>query len=182
MIKKARFFKNQGIYFCRLIFSISIFLGLAVFAQSQSTGLENVFVVTPNPDHSRIDIHAVLRLSPHRLAYLKDFGQLANVNWYLNEKSVPFRMVRSGDAIFFHDLPSEGVANVLYSINCVTSPPPGYRKRLMSSKNFLLAREGLYIGMVGQDNLLVQIEWHLPSGWQLVMGKEGKQRFETFKK
>ncbi len=159
-----------------------VFLGVAFLALPQATELDNVYTVTPDPDHDRIEIHAVLHLSRHQTPYLKDFGQLADIRWRVEDAVVPVRMVRSGDTIIFRDVPSPGVVDVVYSMNCVTSPSPGYRKRLMSSKAFVLAREGLYIGIAGRENSLIQIEWRLPPGWQLAMGREGPRRFNDTQK
>jgi hypothetical protein len=134
------------------------------------------YKVMPNPRGRSISVEADLKLG-NGLCYLKDFGQLENIHWLSGGKEIPVKAKRMKDAIIFSPLPAAGDVRAIYQLNCVTRPIPGYRKRLLGSRDFILAREGLFIGFEGQENGLVDIRWSLPVGWQLAIGNEGIQRF-----
>jgi len=135
-----------------------------------------VYKVTPDSRGRFISIEADLKLQPGSV-YLKDFGQLNHIQWFAGGKEIPVTAKRTKDTIAFSQLPTAGDVRAVYQLNCVTHPIPGYRKQLIGSSNFVLGREGLFIGIDGQENGLVDIRWALPSGWQLAVGNEGRQRF-----
>jgi hypothetical protein len=110
--------------------------------------------------------------------YLKDFGQLDTIRWLMNGNDIPVASERIGDLLTFKGLPAFGEATAVYTLNCVTRPEPGYRKRLMGSKTFVLAREGLLLGINGKELSDVDVLWQLPPDWHLVLGRSGRQKFE----
>ena len=135
-----------------------------------------IYKVTPDSRGRFISIEADLKLQPGSV-YLKDFGQLDHIQWFAGGKEIPMTAKRTKDTIAFSQLPTAEDVRAVYQLNCVTHPIPGYRKRLIGSLNFVLGREGLFIGIGGQENGLVEIHWVLPSGWRLAVGNEGRQRF-----
>lgn len=135
-----------------------------------------IYKVTPNRRGRSISVEANLKPGSGP-CYLKDFGQLESIRWFSGGKEIPVQAKRAKDAIIFSQLPASGDVRALYQINCVTHPIPGYRKRLLGSRDFILAREGLFIGVEGQEDGFVDIRWSLPAGWRLAVGNEGIQRF-----
>jgi hypothetical protein len=135
-----------------------------------------VYKVMPDPGGRFISVEADLKPG-NGPCYLKDFGQLESIQWFSGGKEIPVKAKRAKDAIIFSPLPASGDVRVIYRINCLIRPIPGYRKRLLGSRGFILAREGLFIGFEGRENGLVDIRWSLPAGWRLAVGNEGTQRF-----
>jgi hypothetical protein len=135
-----------------------------------------IFKVRPNPRGRFISVEADLKLG-NGPCYLKDFGQLEKIQWLSGGKGIPVKAKRVKDTIIFGPLPASGDVRAIYKLNCVTRPIPGYRKRLLGTRGFILAREGLFMGVERRENGLVDIRWSLPDGWRLAMGKEGIQRF-----
>jgi len=135
-----------------------------------------IYKVMPDPRGRSISVEADLKLW-NGPCYLKDFGQLESIRWFSGGKEIPVKAKRVKDAIIFSPLAASGDVRAVYQLNCVTRPIPGYRKRLLGSRDFILAREGLFIGFEGLENGLVDIRWSLPAGWRLAIGNEGPQRF-----
>ena len=135
-----------------------------------------IYKVMPDPRGRSISVEADLKLR-NGPCYLKDFGQLESIRWFSGGKEIPVKAKRVKDAIIFSPLAASGDVRAVYQLNCVTRPIPGYRKRLLGSRDFILAREGLFIGFEGLENGLVDIRWSLPAGWRLAIGNEGPQRF-----
>ncbi|MCX6577097.1 MAG: hypothetical protein NTV82_11985, partial [Candidatus Aminicenantes bacterium] len=135
-----------------------------------------IYKVMPDPRGRFISVEADLKLR-NGSCYLKDFGQLESIRWFSGGKEIPVKAKRVKDAIIFSPLAASGDVRAVYQLNCVTRPIPGYRKRLLGSRDFILAREGLFIGFEGLENGLVDIRWSLPAGWRLAIGNEGTQRF-----
>jgi hypothetical protein len=134
------------------------------------------YTVIPDPSGVRVRVEAAVRLQ-NASAYLRDFGQVESIRWLVNGVDVKVKADRQGDVLFFNGLPASGDALAVYTLNCVTVPRPGYRKRLMGSSSFVLAREGLFLGLVSRDLIDVDVRWDLPAGWRLVLGRDGGQRF-----
>lgn len=135
-----------------------------------------IYKVMPDPRGRFISVEADLKLR-NGSCYLKDFGQLESIRWFSGGKEIPVKAKRVKDSIIFSPLAASGDVRAVYQLNCVTRPIPGYRKRLLGSRDFILAREGLFIGFEGLENGLVDIRWSLPAGWRLAIGNEGPQRF-----
>jgi hypothetical protein len=160
---------------------VILFLAAIVFGgirASAGQGAEPIarFLVAPSPDGTRVSVEAVLRLE-RNLPYLKDFGQLESIRWILEDKEISVASERQGDILVFKGLPSFGEAKAVYALRCVTEPRPGYRKRLMGGTGFVMAREGLFIGINGRELSPIEVRLSLPPGWSLVLGREGTQRF-----
>jgi len=157
-------------------FLIGGLLGLiSSFSDAQEAPLIR-YKVIPDPRADRVTVEAVFHLQ-NNPAYLKDFGQIDGIRWFIAGKEISVRQERRGDLLLFKDLPAFGEAKAVYVLKCVTEPKPGYRKRLMGSKDFIMAREGLFLGILGKDLSDVDVQWDLPSGWLLILGREGRQRF-----
>lgn len=137
--------------------------------------------VIPDENGQFITVLADLKLQGSVL-YLKDFGQLESIHWFVGDREISVKSRRTGDIISFSDLPAKGEVKVVYRLKCVTESRPGYRKRLMGFSNFVLVREGLFLGIKGLASEFVDISWKLPSGWTLVLGGEGLQRFAATQK
>jgi hypothetical protein len=131
------------------------------------------YKVSPDPRGDRVSVEAVFRFQNNPV-YLKDFGQIEGIRWLIDGKDTTVRQERSGDLLLFRDLPAFGEAKAVYTIKCGTEPKPGYRKRLMGSKDFIMAREGLFLGINGRELSDVDIQWDLPSGWRLILGRTGR--------
>lgn len=152
-------------------------LGFILPASSAAQGGPVIrYKVIPDPSGAQIKVEAGFRLQ-NVSAYLRDFGQLESIRWSVNGVETKVKADRQGDVLYFNGLPSSGDAQAVYTLNCVTVPRPGYRKRLMGSPGFILAREGLFLGLVSRDLIDVDVRWDLPAGWRLVMGHDGGQRF-----
>jgi hypothetical protein len=151
------------------------FFGLATIGLAQSTPALR-YTVTPDPSGARVKVRAVLRLQ-NTAAYLRDFGQIDSIRWSMNGLEVKIKADRQGDVLYFNGLPASGEMFADYILTCVTVARPGYRKRLMGSPAFLMAREGLFLGLVSRDLIDVDVRWELPSGWRLAVGRTGIQRF-----
>ena len=134
------------------------------------------YTVIPDEKGHFITVHADLKLQGS-VPYLKDFGQMESIHWFVGDRKISVKSKRKGDIISFSDLPTKGDVKVIYRLKCVTESRPGYRKRLMGFSNFVLVREGLFLGIRGLASEFVDISWKLPSGWTLVLGGEGLQRF-----
>ncbi len=155
-----------------------LFLFLAAFVSvaSAQTGPLIRYTVAPEADGSRVTVEASFRL-PSPPVYLKDFGQLEAVRWFHDGREIQIASERAGDLTLFKDLPASGEAWAVYVLACVTDPQPGYRKRLMGSPSFVMAREGLFLGISGREADPVELAWRLPPGWSLALGRDGVQRF-----
>lgn len=140
-----------------------------------------IYKITPDSRGRSLSVEADFRTAAGSF-YLKDFGQLDSIHWYADGKEIRVGAKRTNDIITFDHLPGAGTIRAVYKLNCVMQPIPGYRKRLMGSPNFIMAREGLFIGVSGQENGLVDIRWDLPSGWRLAVGGEGLRRFIDIQK
>jgi len=134
------------------------------------------YKVIPDENGQFITVHADLKLQG-RVLYLKDFGQMESIHWFVGDREISVKPKRTGDIVSFSDLPAKGDVKVIYRLKCVTESRPGYRKRLMGFSNFVLVREGLFLGIKGLASEFVDVSWKPPSGWTLVLGSEGLQRF-----
>jgi len=163
----------------------SIVLALVVWFLFCSCGSERIlaerqpifrYTVIPEKSGQFISVQAEMELQ-RSVPYLKDFGQLESILWYIEEKEAVAESERREDILIFKGLPPSGKARIIYKLRCVTKPFPGYRKRLMGSSDFVFAREGLYLGIKGLENSWVEVNWELPPGWKLGLGHQGVQRF-----
>ncbi len=168
----------------------SIVLTLVVWFLFCSCGSERMrdehqpllrYTVIPDEEGQFITVHADLKLQGSA-PYLKDFGQMESIHWFVGDREISVKSRRTGDIISFSDLPAKGEVKVIYRLRCVTESRPGYRKRLMGFSNFVLVREGLFLGIKGLASEFVDVSWKLPSGWTLVLGGEGLQRFAETQK
>jgi len=151
---------------------------------SQAAGADRPeirFIVRPDPERATVEVRATVRLDERR-PYLRDFGQLVSIRWSVDGEEVQAEPERLRDGLVFAGLLRSGEAVALYSLKVVTKPEPGYRKRLMGGNDFLLAREGLFLGKEGSNAQPVEIEWDLPPGWTLVLGRPGIQTFDRTQK
>jgi len=147
---------------------------LALFAAEEQPIAR--YKVTPDPSGQFITVESVLQLQNSPL-YLKDFGQMETIKWFIGNKETPVKSERMRDILVFSGLPTFGEAKAVYKLTCATQPEPGYRKRLMGAPNFMMAREGLFLGMNGKENSFIDVRWELPPGWRLALGHQGLQRF-----
>jgi hypothetical protein len=134
------------------------------------------YVVRPDPERATVEVRAIMSLDGRR-PLLRDFGQLASIRWSVGGIKVQAEPERSRDTVVFAGLPRSGEAQADYALKVVTKPEPGYRKRLMGGDDFLLVREGLLLGKERGQDLPVEIEWDLPPGWTLMLGRPGIQPF-----
>lgn len=132
------------------------------------------FRVTPDESGASITVRAEFALRG-RLPYLKDFGQGAAVQWFVDGRPVQVKAERMRDNLAFRGLPSTGSALAVFTLKAVTRPTPGYRKRLMGGPGFIMARAGLFLCLVGSEEEQVSVEWDLPRDWELALGTEGPQ-------
>ncbi|MGB8953088.1 MAG: hypothetical protein WCC06_10545 [Candidatus Aminicenantales bacterium] len=153
-----------------LIFS---FLSVGLAADGSLIGR---FTVIPDESGQFVTVEAEFPLQ-NKTPYLKDFGQMEHIRWYVNNQEVSIEAERKKDLLVFRGLPASGLAKAVYKLKCITRPDPGYRKHLMGSSSYILAREGLFLGLTGRENELVEIHWILPPGWSLALGSQGPQRF-----
>ena len=130
------------------------------------------YVITPDPEGRSLKVEARMTLK-EGTAVLKDFGQLKSIRWTIGGKNVDVPAERRQDAIIFGPWPVTGEARIIYELACVTEPGPEYRKRLMGGRNFLLAREGLFLVPAGRERDLVEVRWDLPEGWKPALGTQG---------
>jgi hypothetical protein len=148
---------------------------IAAERASQSHPAPNVlsrYVLSPDPDARllRIEIKTTLK---EGMAVLKDYGQLRSIRWIINGKAVEVPAARRQDSVLFGPLPGSGEAAIVYELSLVTDPPPGYRKRLMGGRNFVLSRDGLFLNQVGREREPVEVLWNLPDGWTPALGSPG---------
>lgn len=176
---RARFGEEYATYMRKTkMFIPFLFLLLATLAPALAAQPAPLirYTVSPDPSGARVTVEAVFRLlnSP---VYLKDFGQLESIRWDLDGREAQIKSERAGDLTLFKDLLAYGEARAVYTLTCVTDPQPGYRKRLMGSPAFVTVREGLFLGINGKELSEVEVEWRLPPGWTLALGRSGIQRF-----
>jgi hypothetical protein len=139
------------------------------------------YVVRPDPERAAVEVRATVRLDDHR-PYLKDFGQLVAIRWFIDGEEYEVKSERAGDVLIFSGLPHSGEAEAVYTLRTVTRAEPGYRKRLMGGPGHLMAREGLFLGQERNEMRPVEVAWELPFGWSLVLGRPGIQFFERTQK
>lgn len=137
--------------------------------------------VRPDPDQSVVRIQAEVHLSDHWL-YLKDFGQLRSIRCFVDDTEVALSTEKIRDILVFTGPPHEGNARFEYALDVVTQPRPGYRKRLMGNTDYLLAREGLFLGMDQAETRPVEVLWELPDGWSLAWGRPSRMPFHETQK
>ncbi len=130
------------------------------------------YVITPDPEgrNLKIEVRMVLR---EGTAVLKDFGRLKSIRWTIGGKDADVRAERKQDAVVFGPWPETVEARIVYELACVTDPGPEYRKQLMGGRNFVLAREGLFLIPAGRERDLVEVRWDLPEGWKPALGTPG---------
>ena len=107
------------------------------------------------------------------MALLKDFGQLRSIRWTIAGKPADVPQARRGDTVLFGPFTETGEAVASYELTLVTDPAPGYRKRLMGGRNFVLAGDGLFLGQGGREREPVEVRWNLPEGWRPALGAPG---------
>jgi|GEM_PF-1477747 len=130
------------------------------------------YVIAPDPEGRSVKVEARMTLKDGT-AVLKDFGQLKSIRWTIGGKNVDVPAERRQDALVFGPWPATGEARIVYELACVTEPGPEYRKRLMGGRNFVLAREGLFLVPAGRERDLVEVRWDLPEGWKPALGTPG---------
>jgi hypothetical protein len=139
------------------------------------------YVVRPDPERAGVEVRATMKLDGHR-PYLKDFGQLAAIRWYVDGNEFEVKSERAGDVLVFSGLPHSGEAEAVYTLKAVTRAEPGYRKRLMGGPGYIMARGGLFLGKDQDETNLVEVAWDLPSRWTLLLGRSGIQPFDRTQK
>jgi hypothetical protein len=173
--------------FSVLTFGLTLFFCSQLFAMVRSHGWVEEerpvvrYVVRPDAERAAVEVRATVRLDERR-PYLKDFGQLAAIRWYVDGKELEVKSERAGDVLFFSGLAHSGEAEAVYVLKAVTRAEPGYRKRLMGGPGYLMAREGLFLGKDHNETGPVEVAWDLPPGWTLALGRPGIQRFERTQK
>jgi hypothetical protein len=139
------------------------------------------YVVGPAPAQAVVRVLADVRLSEHWL-YLKDFGQLRTIRCLVDDAEITLSSEKIRDILVFTGPPHEGNARFEYAMDVVTQPRPGYRKRLMGNADFLLAREGLFLGMDQAETRPVEVLWELPDGWSLAWSRPSRIPFHETQK
>jgi len=134
------------------------------------------YKVIPDESGQFITVRAEVR-PQNTFPYLKDFELLESIRWFIRDKEISVESERVKDILVFSQLPTSEEATAIYKLNCITPPVTGPNKKLIGSPNFILAREGLFLGMNGLENRLVEVSWELPTGWQLALGNQGLQPF-----
>jgi hypothetical protein len=130
------------------------------------------YALAPDPVGRGLKVEARMILK-EGTAVLKDFGQLKSIRWTIDGKDVVVPAARRQDAVVFGPWPKTGEARIVYELACVTEPEPEYRKRLMGGRNFVLAREGVFLIPSGRERDLVEVRWDLPEGWSPALGTAG---------
>ena len=159
-------------------------LALGVFCQitEADDGEPTIcYIVRPDPGRAAVDVRAIVRLDDRR-QYLKDFGQLTSIRWFIGGEEVEVKSERVKDILFFSGLPHSGEAEAVYTLKLVEKAEPGYRKRLMGGPGYIMAREGLFLGKSQAEMRPVDVTWVLPPGWSLVLGSPGIQTFDRTQK
>lgn len=155
--------------------AIALMIVLAAAASPQVRPDRTVaarYVIAPDPEGRSVKVEARMTLKDGT-AVLKDFGQLKSIRWTIGGTNVDVPAERRQDALVFGPWPETGEARIVYELACVTEPGPGYRKRLMGGRNFVLAREGLFLVPAGRERDLVEVRWDLPEGWKPALGTPG---------
>jgi hypothetical protein len=134
------------------------------------------YVLAPDPEGRSLKVEARMILK-EGTAVLKDFGRLKSIRWTIGGKDVDVRAERRQAAVLFGPWLETGEARIVYELACVTEPGPEYRKRLMGGRNFVLAREGVFLVPTGRERDLVEVRWDLPEGWKPVLGTPGTLPF-----
>jgi hypothetical protein len=130
------------------------------------------YVLIPDPEARllRVEVRTTLR---DGRAVLKDYGQLRSIRWTVNGRPVAVPAARRGDSLLFGPWPEPGAAEISYELALVTDPAPGYRKRLMGGRNFVLAGDGVFLGQIGRERDPVDVSWSLPDAWKPALGNPG---------
>ncbi len=110
--------------------------------------------------------------------YLMDYNQLQKADLKVDGAARPLGLRRKGDLVIFTGLPRKGNAALAYTLFCVTEPRPGYRKRLMGRPGFVMAYAGVYLAIPGREHETVDVSWHLPDGWKLGLGWQGRRSWQ----
>lgn len=161
----------------KAVFAAAVFAAAAVAAAAPlqvrpDRTVAARYVITPDPGGRSLKVEARMVLKAGT-AVLKDFGQLKSIRWTIGGKDVDVRAERRQDALVFGPWTETGEARIVYELACVTEPAPGYRKRLLGGRNFVLAREGLFLQPSGLEGDPVEVRWDLPEGWKPALGTAG---------
>ena len=130
------------------------------------------YTLIPEPDARLIRVEVETTLG-NGMALLKDYGQLRSIRWSIKGQPAAVPAVRRGEVVLFGPWPDTGEASIVYELGLITDPAPGYRKRLMGGRNFVLAGDGLFLGEIGRERDSVDVRWSLPAGWRAALGSPG---------
>ena len=137
------------------------------------------YKVIPNPEKEVVTVEAQIELQ-NVTPYIKDFGQLQSISWLVGGKEIAVKSERLKDIIIFSQVPSSGKAEIIYTIKFMTQLDNKTRPQdihLFGGPDFLFVCEGLFLGLNGKEGGLVEVQWELPEGWKLGLGRTGLQLF-----
>jgi hypothetical protein len=158
---------------------ITCFLGMAS-AQGQTEVPFARYKIIPNPAASSITVEALVQLQ-NRVPYIKDFGQIQNIRWTLGGKEVPVKSERLEEIVMFSQAPASGEAKIVYTIKLAAMPSRGSQPgdiHIAGAPDFVYICEGLFLGLNGKERGQVDVQWELPPGWKLALGRSGPQSFQ----
>ncbi len=160
-------------------FFITCFLG-AVFARGQAEVPFARYKVIPNPAAGSITVEALVQLQ-NRVPYIKDFGQIQNIRWSVGGKEVSVKSERLEEIAMFSQAPASGEAKIVYTIKLAVMPSRESQPtdvHFAGGPDFIYICEGLFIGLNGKERGQVDVQWELPPGWKLALGRSGPQSFQ----
>lgn len=155
-----------------------LFFGTIAFAQPADVVFA-AYKIRPVPSNGIIRVEARVQLQG-RIPYIKDFGQIENVHWFIGKNEIAARSERLKDIVTFSGVPSSGEARVIYSIKVTSGFPIGANPgslHFVGGRDYLYIAEGLFLGLNGAEAGLVDVQWELPPGWTLGLGRSGRQTF-----
>jgi len=137
------------------------------------------YKIIPNPKAASVTVEAQVELQ-NRIPYIKDFGQLESVKWLLGGKELAVKPERLKEIVMFQGLPTMGKAKAVYTIKFATQVPGITKLRdvhFLIGPDYLYIAEGLFLGLNGKEIAPVDVQWDLPEGWILGLGRPGLQTF-----
>ena len=79
------------------------------------------FKVIPDESGQFITVQAEVK-PQNTFPYLKDFGLLESIKWFIQDKEISVQSERVKDILVFSQLPTSGEARAVYKLKCITPP------------------------------------------------------------
>jgi len=162
-----------------IIFPAFLFFGTMAFGQPADFVFAS-YKIRPVPSNGTINVEARVQLQG-RIPYIKDFGQIESVQWFIGKKEIAAKSERLKDIVTFSQIPASGEARAVYSIKVASGFPKGSNPdslHFVGGPDFVYISEGLFLGLNGAEAGRVDVQWELPPGWILGLGRTGRQTFK----